>query len=240
MELSRHPSDIAESAVKYLDSLNLSKKTKGIHEDVLYFFVESLLSDSSAVTETEDGEFLLKNNWNDYFGGVISNFTDWWLPRKVMDDSLQLKAPGVLRKWLKWCYEHDYFEKERYQEFLDAVPRSKKKELKRLQKAGDLLYQLHASGFSGQIFDDYQKVVPISQKQEPEDWEEGYMKVVRLAEDSAYLETYGRRTIGPVILGKELVTILRIGDVMNVTVGKYGESWKVLESGNVYPEGTFF
>jgi len=239
-ELSRHPSNIARSAVEYLRALKVSKKTKRIHEDVLFFFVESLQSDPSAVIETKDGEFLLSNNWNAYYSGAISGFVDYWLPRKVMDDTLQLKAPGVLRKWLKWCYQHNYFDKERYQEFLEALPRGKAKETKRLQEAGKLLYRLHTPDPSSWLTGDYKKVMPISHKKEPEEWEEGYIKVVKLEKESGYFETYEGRIIGPVILGKELVRLLRIGDVLNVTVRKYGKSWRVLESGNIYPEGAVF
>lgn len=56
-KLSKHPSDIAKSAAQYLQELKVSEKTKRIHEEVLFFFIEFLCSDSSAVTETEDGEF---------------------------------------------------------------------------------------------------------------------------------------------------------------------------------------
>ena len=81
----------------------------GVHL-FLFFLVESLTYDSSAVIESEEGEYLLSNDWDAYYGGIISNFVDYWLPRKVMDDTLQQKAPGVLRKWLKWCYQNNYFD----------------------------------------------------------------------------------------------------------------------------------
>ncbi len=239
-KLSKHPSDIAKSAAQYLQELKVSEKTKRIHEEVLFFFIEFLCSDSSAVTETEDGEFLLSDNWNSYYGGAISNFIDYWLPRKVMDETLQEKAPGVLRKWLKWCYQHNYFDKERYHDFLEALPKGKSKEIKRLQEAGELLYRLHTPNPGAWLEGDYEKVTPISQRKEPEDWDEGYMKIVRLEIDTGYLESYEGMTIGPVVLGKELVKLLKVGDVMNVTLGEYGESWKVLESGNVFPEGAIF
>ena len=65
--------------------------------------------DSSAVIEQRKGN-ISSANWDAYYGGIISNFVDYWLPRKVMDDTLQQKAPGVLRKWLKWCYQNNYFD----------------------------------------------------------------------------------------------------------------------------------
>ncbi len=239
-ELSKHPSNIAQSAVQYLNVLEVSKRTKGIHEAVLFFLVESLTYDSSAVIESEEGEYLLSNDWDAYYGGIISNFVDYWLPRKVMDDTLQQKAPGVLRKWLKWCYQNNYFDQERYEEFRDSVPKGKTKEIKRLQKAAELLYRLHTPNPGAWLTGDYKKVTPISQEKEPEDWDEGYMQLVELKRDSAFLENEEGTQFGPVMLSKELLKVLEIGDVLNVTIGKYGGSWRVLESGNVYAEGTIF
>ena len=157
-----------------------------------------------------------------------------------MDDTLQQQAPGVLRKWLKWCYQNNYFDQERYEEFRDSVPKGKTKEIKRLQKAAELLYRLHTPNPGAWLTGDYKKVTPISQEKEPEDWDEGYMQLVELKRDSAFLENEEGTQFGPVILSKELVKVLEIGDVLNVTIGKYGGSWRVLESGNVYAEGTIF
>ncbi len=66
------------------------------------------------------------------------------------------------------------------------------------------------------------------------------MQLVELKRDSAFLENEEGTQFGPVMLSKELVKVLEIGDVLNVTIGKYGGSWNVLESGNVYAEGTIF
>jgi len=240
-EIAKHPSDIAQSAIKYLKTVDVPERTMRIYIEVLLLFIDSLLSDPSAVTEGEDGEFLLCNNWDAYYGGAFSNFIDWWMARKVMGgDTLQARAPGILRKWIKWCYENHYFEKERYEDFLEALPRGKSKEVKRLQKAGNLLYSLHTPNPGAWMTRDYNKVVPITQRKEPEEWDEGYMRIIRLEKDSVYLETEEGSTVGPVMLSRELVKVLRLGDVMNVAVGRFGKRWTVLESGNVYADGTIF
>jgi len=46
--------------------------------------------------------------------------------------------------------------------------------------------------------------------------------------------------MGPVRLSKSLVDVLRIGDVMDVIIGNFGKSWKVLESGNVFDQDSYF
>lgn len=240
-KLSKHPSDIAKSAVEYLKTVEVSDKTKQIYIDVLSLFLESLLSDATAVIESADGEYLLSDNWDDYYGGVISNFIGWWLPRKVMGaETLQAKAPGILRKWIKWCYEKNCFEKERYEDFLEALPRGKVKEINRIQKAGDLLFLLHTPNPGAWMTGDYKKIVPITQNKVPEALKEGYMKVIRFEKNAVYLEPLEGGTVGTVMLSKQIVAVLKIGDVMNVTVGRFGKKWKVLESGNVYVDDTIF
>ena len=143
MKISKHPSNIAESAVEYLKSVEVSEKTLKLYAEVLYLFLESLLSDPSAVIESDDSKYLLSHNWDDYYGGAISSFIDWWLPRKLMGaDTLKTRAPGVLRKWIKWCYQHNYFDEEHYEDFMDSLPRAKSKKVKCLQDAGYLLFNL--------------------------------------------------------------------------------------------------
>ena len=53
-------------------------------------------------------------------------------------------------------------------------------------------------------------------------------------------ENEGSDIIGPILLIKELENIIKFGDVMNVVAGKFGKSWKILESGNVCGEDTVF
>lgn len=240
-EISRHPSDIAKSAVEYLKSVDISEKTLKLYTEVLYLFLENLLSDPSAVIEGDDGKYLLSHNWDDYYGGAISSFIDWWLPRKVIGaDTLKTRAPGVLRKWITWCFQHNYFDEEHYEDFIDSLPRAKNKEVKRLQNAGHLLYSLHTPNPSAWVTGDENKVVSIDHNKEPYEWDEGYMRIIRFEKDFGYFENEEGTERGPVMLNKELVKVLKVGDVINVGIGLFGKYWKVLESGNVYAEDTIF
>ena len=122
--IEKHPSDIAKSALAYLQQLSVSDKTRKLHEEVLWLFIQRLLSDSSAVIEDKQGEYLLDNDWDVYYGGVMEGFVGWWLPQKVLfSNVLQARAPGVLRKWLRWCCKEGYFDRERLDEFLSGLPR---------------------------------------------------------------------------------------------------------------------
>lgn len=46
------------------------------------------------------------------------------------------------------------------------------------------------------------------------------------------------KEVGPVLLTPSLVENLRVGDKVNLVVGRFKDNWRILESGNVYPEGT--
>jgi len=239
-KISKHTSNIAVSAIKYLKSVKVSGKTRKMYENVLFFFIESLLSDPSAVTEDENGELVLSDDWNAYYGGAIDNFIDWWLPRKVMDDTLQIRAPGILRKWIVWCHQQNYFDDEHYEDFLEALPQRKSKEVKRLQKAADLLYHLHTPNPGAWLTGETDNIIPITRGKQPDALDEGYMQVTRLEKDYCHLKTEEGKEIEPVKIGVELAKTLKVGDVVNVTVGRYGQYWNVLESGNVYGDKTLF
>lgn len=225
--------------MEYLETLKVKGVTKRAYEDTLFFFIESLRGDSTAVIESEDGDYLLKHDWDVYYGGAVSSFIDFWLPRKVMEQDIATKAPSIMRKWIKWSYEKGYFDKEHYDELISAVPAGKSKEVKRLQKATELLYRLHTPQ-PGAWMDKNPKVVSIHSRKRPEVINEGYMRVVKLAGETCHLETQEGDKVGPVKLSKELVAVLNIGDIMNITVGRYGKSWVALESGNVYGEDAGF
>lgn len=239
-KILKHPSNIAKAAADYLETLSFSAKTKKNYEEVLGLFIESLCSDPSSVVEGKDGSYLLVADWDAYYGAAVDNFLNWWFPRKVLGaDDLHRKAPGILRRWLKWCCEQSYFDKDRYDDFMEALPRGKGKEVKRLQKAGELLHHLHTPVAGAWLSGELDKVVRISRRKKPEQFDEGYMKILRFEGKFAYLANESGKRRGPVMLGRELIKLLKVGDVMNVEIGKYGKYWTVLESGNVYAEESF-
>ena len=243
-EFFKHPSNIARSASEYLTQLSGSEKTKRTHEDILFLFVQSLCGDSTAVVELDNGEFVLEHNWEDYYGGAVSSFIDWWIPRKVMGSAtLQSDAPGIMRKWIKWCYKEDYFDKKHYDEYISAVPINKKKEVQRLNKVEKLLYELHAPQQESLAPSKVQgNIIPITRQKNkaPQIIEEGHMLVVKIDKTNCFLENEEGEQMGPVKLCKAIVDLLRIGDVMDVVIGKFGENWKVLESGGVFDKNSYF
>jgi hypothetical protein len=237
-ELKKHPSDIAKAAVKYLATLEKSPKTKRVNEEVLWLFIESLKGDGADCVELKDGTYALKANWDAYYGGAISGFLDWFLPRKVMmgDDAIK-RVPGILRKFVQWSFDQGYFDEEHREDFMDSLPRGKTGEVKRLRELEKMLFTLHSPDPGAWARGELDKVKPLNAKRRPEKVEEGYMEFVRADGDTGYFRA-DRKKIGPVLLTKAITSKFKAGDVANLTVGKFGDAWHVLETGNVYPEGT--
>lgn len=254
-----HPSDIAKSAVAYLKTIKSLEKSEKIfsesphqyidrikrlkeksqlNADVLFLFIEYLRSDPSAVFKTKDGKYLLSNNWDAYDERVFSEFIDWWLPRKGISNAFLVQVPRVLRDWIKWCCDRKYIDKNQFSNFMNAMPIGKGKDVERLQKAGDLLYRLHSPLAKGSKIENQDKVVQITAKKMPEAQLEGYMKILRIEKDVGFLETREGLEIGPVMFGNNLARLLKTGDVLAVKIGRFGNYWKVLRSGNVYAKGS--
>ena len=180
-DFSRHSSNIGRAAQEFLFSLVLAPKTKRRYEDVLWLFIESLKGDGSSCEELANGTYVLKDNWDVFYGGAISGFIDWFLPRKVMMNDDEMKS----------------------------------------------------STARGEI----DKVTSISQRRSPEKIEEGYMTFLISEKDRGFFK-FDRKRLGPVLLSEKIVSKFKRGDIANLTIGRYQDVWMVLETGNVYPEGS--
>lgn len=233
--LKGHPSDIAESAIGYLQSLKVAEKTKRTHADILNLFISSLLEHPDAVVDGNSDEPLLEIDWLDLHPDVIEDFIDWWIPRRVLGpDYLHQKAPGIMRKWLLWCKENGYISEGFFQESKPYLGPGKKKEIERLQKATHLLYRIHTPDPGSWKNGKNNNVVPIHQKEMPIEVADGYLRVSSVGPQSVELRDGNGNRFQQVFVGTELTKVLRVGDVVNVCIGRYSDTWKVLESGNVY------
>jgi hypothetical protein len=166
---------------------------------------------------------------------VIEDFVDWWIPRRVLGpDSIHQKSPGILRKWLKYCHQNGYVDDLFFEETKSSLGPGKKKEIKRLQRAADLLYRIHTPHPGAWKKGDNNKVVPIHRKDLPCEVTDGYLRVSSIRKQSVELRDGDGNVFKPVFVGTELSKLLCVGDVINVCIGRFSDTWKVLESGNVY------
>ena len=85
------------------------------------------------------------------------------------------------------------------------------------------IYFIHNPNPSFWVTEDENKVVSIDHNKEPDEWDEGYMRIIRFEKEFAYLENEEGTERGPVMLSKELVKVLKIGDVINVGTGLFGK-----------------
>ena len=81
-----------------------------------FLFIDSLKNDPTSIEETPEGEYVLKHNWDAYWGGAVGGFIDYWLPRKVM---FEVRAFGIMKKWITWCHKNDYIDKERFEDYME-------------------------------------------------------------------------------------------------------------------------
>lgn len=236
--LRKYPSDIAQAAVDYLLMLESKDEQSYHHREIIFLFIESLKYSEDGFLETDEGEFLLSCHWSDIWGGAVSGFLDYWFQGKTQNvDEGMFSAPDIMRDWIQWCFDKGYFELKRYQDFMRSLPLGKTIEMKRLHRASLRLFELHTPNCGD---DKSNKVLSFVKHIEPKVKIEGYMKLVEARGCQGYFISESGSEIGPVLLSEALVSTLRSGDVLNVSLGKINNSWKILQSGNVYSNGVIF
>ncbi len=238
-DFSVHPSNIGQAAAGFISSLNLTAKSKRQYEGILWLFVESLKGDGSTCIELPSGAYVLNDDWDEFYGGAISVFLDWFLPRKAMLPADEMKrVPGILKKFIEWSFGEGYFCRDRYDDFMESLPKAKSSDIKRLRDLEDALYLLHnpsPEGWATRVIDN---VETLAERRRPEELEEGYMTFLEAEGERGYFQKE-RKKIGPVLLTTKIVSGFKRGDIANLTLGRFQKVWMVLETGNVYPEGTF-
>jgi hypothetical protein len=238
-KFSENPSNIGQAADGFISALTLSAKSKRQYEDILWLFIESLKGDGSSCVELPSGAYVLSDHWCDIYGGAISGFLDWYLPRKAMlpDDEMK-RAPGILRKFIEWSFEQGYFDREHYDDFMESLPKSKSQDIKRLRALEEDLYLLHSPNPGAWARGEIDNVKTLAERRRPEKIEVGYMTFLEGEGERGYFNQEQKK-IGPVMLTPKIVSRFKRGDIANLTLGLFEKIWLVLETGNVYPEGTF-
>lgn len=240
-DLKKHPSDISEAAARYLENSLFEDESEQIQVAIiLESFIESLQYSHSILSEDEIiSSPYLTESWKDIWGGAVAGFLEYWM-RDSFDEmeNFSQQAPSVLRNWIIWAYDENYFDFDKYRDFLRSLSLSKSSEVARLLEAKKYLKLIH----SPHLFypNEMQNVLMMNHFKQPFIRIKGYMKLTKVEKDKAFLRSENGEEIGPVMLGKEVTDLLYEGDVLNVSLGRFGDVWKVVESGNVYAEGIVF
>jgi hypothetical protein len=230
--LKEHRSDIARAAERYIESMRAADKVSPGFPQVLYLFIE-YLSLHIAEKTAHNPDRILRSNWAQCSAKMISGFTDHWMPQVILNHVLAIHAPSILRRWMIWCYKQGYFSRSALKDYLGVLPREKGRDIERLIRAGELLHELHCPD-KALWKEKRDRVIQLNLRKSPQEEMSGRMIITELNGDKAFFRTQQGVAVGPVLIGKPLARLLKIGDVLQVEIARFGACWHVLNSGAVF------
>ncbi len=218
---------IVESMKDFLKEIaeKNSNKTVEKYDAVLDLFGDYLAGYGEVTyEENKDGRFILTADTKELEFGHANSFLDWFLIRKVLGPGWIIKAaPNIIKKYFKWLDGKGLLAEGVIEEVV-YMAKQAAKDLPRVDKAADLLFKLcdlNSGKYMDKDFDD-------------DDYMEGYGDVTGILEDNIYLDYEGEK-IGPIQITKKIANLLKTGDTINLSIGRYRKKWYPLEVGNVYP-----
>ena len=150
----------------------------------------------------------------------IAEFLDYFMVRKVVGSNTLMETVGrVIRKVVKWMGVKGYMDPESYEVAAITVDELKG-DLGKVAELSDLIFSY----------------IKESSDVDFEEIADGYFSVVDINPGELWLEDYlgSNQVIGPVVVSDEISSICKKGWVINLMLGKIGESWRMIESGFVY------
>lgn len=152
----------------------------------------------------------------------FEEFMDYFMIRKVYTSNSLLKAVGVvLKKYIKWLYEHQYITEDIFQESFDII-KGLKEELPSSNKLSDLIYNY----------------INNSKKDSYSESRGGYFKITEIEPEELWLiDEFDGDKIGPVHVSKNISSSCKTGWVICLELGKVATGWIMISCGNVYPQG---
>lgn len=211
----------------------LKPRTYEGYEDAMHLFEQCLNGYAHQYLNEKDSKLFDKlynegdNEYCEIFGpekigsSEMGEFLDYFMIKKVMGSKELMKTVGrVMRKFVKWMNKKGYMPEEEFEDTAGIVDELKD-ELPKVEELSGLIY-------------DYIRNNPIDDFTESVD---GYFRVTKIENRKLWLEGHmgTRGTFGPVSVSTGISSLCKIGWVINLDLCKTGKSWKMLESGNVYP-----
>jgi len=220
---------------KFLKEQNerVAKRTFTKYKDVIYLFESYLDSyayqhlDEEDYESFEDEMFSGKTQYCEMFsvdkisGIELDEFMTYFMIRKVMGSKELMKNTGtVLRRLIKWLKKYSYIDNKKF-DILYSTVNENKDDLPKVEELADLLY------------DNGSKNIVYQYKQ----YEEDIFLITKIEKGKLWLESYmeENKKVGPVKVSKKISSMAQKGWSVYLTLGKKGNSWYIVESGNVYP-----
>jgi len=161
----------------------------------------------------------------------LRDFFGWYLLRELNGETATLsECFTIMRGWLNYLAEKAWIDTNRHLEFLSVLDEMQD-ECERTSKAAHLLFHFVRMG-SG--------ISPRLRGQRFSRFVEGHARIARLRENQIFLSFDSQpHLIGPVPIIPAIADLLKIGDVLDVELGKRGDLWLVVDIGPVYPANVY-
>lgn len=211
----------------------LSKRTYNDYSDVISLFKDYLNSYAYILLPEEDQQIFEEEAINgeksycemysiDKVGSMeVDEFLNDFLIRKVLAEEYFLKrSVTVMRKLCRWLNTNNYIDQEKFYMMYSTI-NEKKDVLPKSAKLSDLIYDESLKNeFNKYSF-----------------YEEGTYRITKIKPGKLWVEDYieGGEEIGPIIVPKKISNLASKDFSVYLELGKKGDKYYVINSGNVYP-----
>ena len=161
----------------------------------------------------------------------LRDFFGWYLPREQSGDaSVVADYAAILRDWLDFLREKGRMDKGRHLAFKAQLAEIEP-EAVRVVKAAGLLFHFArlAHGLPDEARGEaYSRFV------------EGHARVAEIGDGNIMLHFDSQAgRIGPLVVPPGLDKLLRVGDVLDIELGRRGGVWTMVDVGPVYPQSVY-
>jgi hypothetical protein len=158
----------------------------------------------------------------------LRDFIAWHLLRDPAVDSLMVQhAAETLSAWLDHAKAHAWLETSTLQHWQDMIQDTLPDAKRAAIAAHLLLYHIRLGG----------GVSPRLRGKRFETFKEGHARIAQITDSELWLafDNAPKAMIGPVVLPKTILQQLRVGDVIDIELGKREGVWTIVDIGPVYP-----
>lgn len=151
----------------------------------------------------------------------IDEFMTDFMIRKVMAEKyLMKKTATVMRRFTKWLKNNNYIDNKKFDEIYSTINEFKDV-LPKVVEFSDLLYDESIKN----EFNNYNS------------YEEGNYAITKIKQGKLWVKDYieGEEEIGPVVVPKKITDLAVKDCFVYLELGKKGDKYYIVNSGNVYP-----
>ncbi len=161
-------------------------------------------------------------------GSYLRDFLGWHLLREPSSNSLTVQyCADHLTDWVDFCFDHGWLQTEAHQHFIESLQTTLPDAKRAVIAAHLLLYHIRLGG----------GISPPLRGKRFEVFKEGHARIAALEKNKLWLsfDSEPKDKIGPVLLPEIILQQLRWGDVLDIELGKRGETWTIVDVGPLYP-----